>query len=454
MQSVIYSGSFGGVAGYSGLTATLSAASPVPSGAVIVNVMYSLKITASGYSSSKSWILSQLAVGGSGGSPSASASAGMTGRNYTFSGNMAFSEDDASKFASDTITAYAAAYTTHDTTSYLWDVSIIVYYAFPDKSLPPSLVTINGSASAIESSAATAVLAWSGAEAGEDNAISGYFISCYDSADGEDWRLIEETIKIATDETSGSTTVDLPAVGTRRKFEVKTLSAYGDEYGSEEGTESPAVLRIPATTACGAPTVCTLSSTIATSNVTLEWSGATAGVGNAVTGYEVQRAESVDGVVWAAWEHLNVTTGTSLSVAPPATPGNYYRFRVRTLGAAGTAYYSAWKTCGSTLRRDHAAVEGFTDSPLVAGETPIKAIHMQELQDRVATLRAFYGLSAYGFSTIIAGQTSLAGWTSHVLELRAAIDEIGKEHAAWLAIPENRPRADVLEQLREVVLSL
>lgn len=205
-------------------------------------------------------------------------------------------------------------------------------------------------------------------------------------------------------------------------------------------------------TACGAPTTCSLNKMLSSGdNVVLSWSGATAGTANAVTGYEIQRAESTNGNAWGAWAALTVTTATSLSVAPPSTYGNYYRYRVRTRGAAGSAYYSAWKVCANTLRRGHAPLEGFTDSPLVVGTTPVKALHMLELHDRVNTLRAFYGLSAYAFSPI--DTHGIAGWTAHVKEIRAAIDEIGATHEAWIDIPINRPRADVIEQLRAVVLA-
>lgn len=206
--------------------------------------------------------------------------------------------------------------------------------------------------------------------------------------------------------------------------------------------------------ACGAPIVCKLSETISDASVLLSWSGATAGIGNAITGYEVQRCESGDGITWGSWATLTTTTASSLSVLPPTTAGNYYKYRVRTMGAAGEAYYSAWKTCANTLRRDHAPLTGFTDEVLTPGETPVKAIHMQELQQHVATLRAFYGLAAYNFSTIVAGETSLAGWTTHVQEIREAVDGIGKDHDTWLTIDENKPRADVMQQLREVVLAL
>lgn len=204
-------------------------------------------------------------------------------------------------------------------------------------------------------------------------------------------------------------------------------------------------------TACGAPTSCAVDDTLSTGDVTLSWGGATGGEGNPITGYEVQRAESTNDSAWGAWGALTTTAATSLSVSPPTTPGNYYKYRVRTLGAAGSDYYSGWKESTNTLRRDHAALAGFTDSPLVVGVTPVKALHMLELQDRINTLRGFYGLSAYAFSPIDA--RGIAGWTTHVNELRAAFDEIGKSHEAWIAISVNCPRADVIEQLRAVVLA-
>lgn len=342
MASVTFSGTFGGLNAYDGLTNT-AAGSAIPSGAVLKSVKYTLTIRAAAYSSSEDYVLAEFAVGGSGGSPKASTkTVAMSGTEYTFSGSMNFSASDASKFTSSSITVFARAYSTHSATTYLREFSITVEY---------------------------------------------------------------------------------------------------DEYSK-----------------CGAPTACKLSGTLATSNVTLSWSGAKAGTGNAITGYQVQRAESSDGSTWGSWATLKTvsTTATSgsLSVAPPTTPGNYYKFRVRTQGAAGSSYYSGYKESTNTLRRDHAPLEGFTDTTITAEATPVKALHMQELQDRVNTLRTFYGLTAYGFTQIVAGQTSLAGWSAHVLEIRTAIDGIGKDHDAWLTLEENRPRADIVQQLRDVVLSI
>ena len=79
---------------------------------------------------------------------------------------------------------------------------------------------------------------------------------------------------------------------------------------------------------------------------------------------------------------------------------------------------------------------------------------MQELQERANTLRAFYGLAAYSFTNIVRGETGLKDWTAHVGEVRAAIDEISTEHDAWIDTPVNCPRADVIEQLRAVILAM
>lgn len=100
------------------------------------------------------------------------------------------------------------------------------------------------------------------------------------------------------------------------------------------------------------------------------------------------------------------------------------------------------------------APEAYTDPVLAAGQTRIKAVHMLELQSNINEQRAYNNLTAYAFTDIQAGYTSLAGWTSHVSEMRAAIDEITTEHEAWIAITENRPTAAVIEQLRRVVDTL
>ena len=208
---------------------------------------------------------------------------------------------------------------------------------------------------------------------------------------------------------------------------------------------------------------CSLNKTLSTDEVVLSWDKAKPGTSNSITGYEIQKCESVNGLDWGDWTDPPTTitttaTSGSASVSPPTTAGNYYKFRVRILGSAGSSYYSSWLESSNSLRRDHEPLAGFTDDPLTAGVSPVKALHMQELQSRVNTLRIFYGLGAYSFTTITAGATSLAGWTTHVNQVRAAIEDVcsasGKTHENWISFSINCPRADVIQQLRSVILAL
>ena len=208
------------------------------------------------------------------------------------------------------------------------------------------------------------------------------------------------------------------------------------------------------------PTSPKLSATLSRDAVKLSWGAGSAGTNNSVTGYDVQRRESTDGNNWGSWENVpgSPVTTTEMNVSPPNTAGNYYQYQVRTRGSAGSNYYSKWVTSTNTLRRKWDAFGAWTDDPLVVGETPIKAIHMQELQSRVNTLYSFYGLGTYNFTTITAGTTSLAGWTTHVNQIRAAIEDVcnasGKAHESWISFSVNCPRADVMQQLRRVILAL
>ena len=216
-------------------------------------------------------------------------------------------------------------------------------------------------------------------------------------------------------------------------------------------------------TVCGKPTSPKLSATLSRDAVKLSWGAAKPGTNNSVTGYDVQRRESTDGNNWGSWEKVpdSPVTTTEINVSPPNTAGSYYQFRVRTRGSAGSKYYSKWvtgTTGETTLRRDHDALAGFTDDPLIVNTSPVKALHMQELQSRANTLRTFYGLNAYNFTTITAGTTSLAGWTTHVNQIRIAIEDVcnasGKTHESWISFSVNCPRADVIQQLRSVILAL
>jgi Tfp pilus assembly protein PilW len=66
----------------------------------------------------------------------------------------------------------------------------------------------------------------------------------------------------------------------------------------------------------------------------------------------------------------------------------------------------------------------FTDDPLAAATTPVKAVHITELRQAIATLRTRYGLSAFNWTdgTIAVGSTPAKA--VHLTELRMALEAV------------------------------
>lgn len=112
------------------------------------------------------------------------------------------------------------------------------------------------------------------------------------------------------------------------------------------------------------------------------------------------------------------------------------------------------------------------DSPfedIVANETHVKASHILTLRTAANNLRDYYNLPPYTWeSEIVPSRTLVRDWLLHIFELRADIQEIISkinsfdstaieqriEPIEWLPIGTGRPRADVMEQLKEMILKL
>ncbi|MBQ8616183.1 MAG: fibronectin type III domain-containing protein [Clostridia bacterium] len=202
---------------------------------------------------------------------------------------------------------------------------------------------------------------------------------------------------------------------------------------------------------CGTPGNIRLSASQSSGSVVLQWSAAADGDGNAVRYYEVERQESANGgSTWGPMVSMGTTTNLYKVVSPPQTVGNMYRFLVRAVGTAGDDFASYWAQSG-TLTKILPVLAPYTDPVITAGVTKVKAAHITELQTNINTVRAAYNWSAYTFTPVTAQYTGLAGWNAHITELRKAIDDVSTSHETWLALGDNCPRADVLEQLRRVV---
>lgn len=192
-------------------------------------------------------------------------------------------------------------------------------------------------------------LSWSGATAGT-SAIARYDIEHCTSTDGSNWGGWTALVSVTSSSTSGNKAVTpSQTLGVYTKYRIAAVDALGLASAYKESNSTQCAI-----TACGAPTACSVSAALAEGNVTLSWSGATAGSGNTITGYEIQYSDSVDNAAWGAWNALTVVNATSgsgnLTVSPPDGRGSYRRFQVRTRGSAGASYYSPWKTSGSVRK--------------------------------------------------------------------------------------------------------
>lgn len=197
----------------------------------------------------------------------------------------------------------------------------------------------------------TITLTWSGASGGT-SPVKGYQIARRTSTDNVTWSTWNVLTALILSASSGSYNPNVSRVpGTYTQFGIWTIDTF-DVYSVEKISNSI----FCDITACGAPTACSVSATLAEGNLSLSWSGASDGAGNAITSYEIQYSDSADNSTWGAWTALTtvITTATSsiLSVSPPTTRGNYRRFRVRTRGAAGESFYSDWTVSSNTVRRN------------------------------------------------------------------------------------------------------
>jgi len=295
-------------------------------------------------------------------------------------------------------------------------------------------------------------LVWSGAAAGSYNSISGYLIYRATSASGSYSKLTE----IESTSTSGSCTVTAPStMGSSYYYKVYTKGARSNSAISSVY----ATVTAKTYTSCSAPTTLSFAKTVSDGEpVTLSWTGASGGTNNSITQYTVYVRESSDGLSWGDWQQYLIVGSTSTSdacsVNPPSTYGNYYQASVIVNGSAGEDYYSGREISTNTLRRNHAPLSSFTDEELISGTTHVKAVHMTELHDRINSLLEYYGLSKVTFSSIVSNSTDLKDWTKHVTEIRNAIDLISTNHSDWYSITVNRPTASVIQQIRDIILTL
>jgi uncharacterized repeat protein (TIGR01451 family) len=142
-------------------------------------------------------------------------------------------------------------------------------------------------------------------------------------------------------------------------------------------------------------------------------------VWDAVTGaasYQIYRSSNNSGYGLLTATPVNGYSDTTV------TPGTTYLYKVIAVdsGNAMSGFSNV----------DLATAMTFTDDPLVAGSTVIKAAHINELRTAVNAVRAAAGLSAATFTDSITAGVFIRA--AHITELRTRLDEA---RAAILGIP-------------------
>ena len=202
---------------------------------------------------------------------------------------------------------------------------------------PNSVVVSNNTPTVSE----TLTVSWTGAIAGENDTIGGYTIYRCDAVDGE----YESIGTVSTTATSGSvTTTSSSTFGETYYYRVQTLSGTSAAYDSAISTVYAA-----ATSGYGKPTVptnfkATPNRTAPGSIVRLSWSASTDGYMNPVTGYQIVRSTSADGV----YSDVGGTTNTYFMAPAPSSDSTTYYYKVCAVGTIN-GYNSAYTATPATV---------------------------------------------------------------------------------------------------------
>lgn len=183
----------------------------------------------------------------------------------------------------------------------------------------------------------------------------------------------------------------------------------------------------------GTPTGLVAAAT-STSTISIAWNPAA----NA-TSYIVERATRI-----GQWVEVGQVPGTTFGQSG-LTPNTTYLYRVRAANGTVLSTYS---------NLDHATTIIFTDDPLVAGVTRIKAIHITQIRTAVNAVRIAAGLPALTYTD--PNPTRVPVKAVHINELRtalsAALSGIGKSAAFTGTVTARTPiRAIHFQELRNLV---
>ncbi len=177
-------------------------------------------------------------------------------------------------------------------------------------------------------------LSWSGAKAGNNNAITGYEVWRSTTSKTSGFSKLASTGKSTT-----SYSITSPSTNVTWYYKVKTL---GTVSGYDDSGLSSAVATLSMTSkAAVAPATVTVSKATPEPDVsvTISWSGAKAGTNNPIDGYEVYRATSKSGTYSKVYTVSSSSTSGSYTDTAPQSGSRYYK--VVTVGTYINSGFSA-----------------------------------------------------------------------------------------------------------------
>jgi CSLREA domain-containing protein len=115
-------------------------------------------------------------------------------------------------------------------------------------------------------------------------------------------------------------------------------------------------------------------------------------------------------------------TATGGTLAAPTSPtSNGKALDLYTaVGPKGTATFSATIDAQLVSASINIGFQPFTDDPLIARVTPVRAVHIAELRTRIDTIRTHLGLAPFGYTTPTP-TTGAVVRTQHITDLRTAL---------------------------------
>ena len=174
------------------------------------------------------------------------------------------------------------------------------------------------------------------------------------------------------------------------------IAASGQELGS-----SPFIL-----SQCLSRPRDVVASAVSGTQVNITWIGSSGPVDH----YQVERSLSINGPFTVVAPSVATTTFTDGSVSS----GVAYLYRVRAVNSSNTVF-SAYSNV------DLATAIVFTDNPLTAGVTIIKAQQLAELRQAVNSVRTLANLGPFNWAEVI--QPGVPIRAAHLQELRSRLDE-------------------------------